>query len=70
MPLFNKKYADYVAHDERGVERMKITSDDKFLITAGKDGCVMVFEIKDKDARDGKFKDGYSSHSNEILVTR
>jgi cilia- and flagella-associated protein 57 len=49
---------------------MRITNDDKFLITAGRDGCVLVYEIKDKDARDGKYKEGYSKASDEILVTR
>lgn len=37
---------------------MRITQDDKYIITAGKDGCVMIFEIKDKDAKI-KYKEGY-----------
>ncbi len=70
LPLFHKKFQDYIGHDERGVEKMRITNDDKYLITAGRDGCVLVYEIKDKDARDGKYKEGYSKPSDEILVTR
>lgn len=31
---------------------------------------VIVFEIKDKDARGMKLKEGYSKSSDEILVTR
>lgn len=49
---------------------MRITYDDKYLISAGKDGCVMIFEIKDNDARGGKYKEGYPRPSDEILVTR
>jgi len=30
----------------------------------------MIFEIKDKDARGIKFKEGYPKASEEILVTR
>lgn len=25
---------------------MRITNDDRYIITAGRDGCVMLFEIK------------------------
>lgn len=58
LPLTHGKHADYQAHDERGIEKMRITQDDKFIITAGRDGCVMIFEIKDKDAKI-KYKEGY-----------
>jgi len=47
---------------------MMITHDDKFLITAGKDGTIMIFEIKDRDAK--RTIDGYSKFSEEILVTK
>ncbi|EWS71110.1 WD40 domain protein (macronuclear) [Tetrahymena thermophila SB210] len=69
-PLTHGKFTDYQAHDERGVEKMKITNDDRYIITAGKDGCIMVFEIKDKDARGMKLKDGYAKYSEEELITR
>lgn len=49
---------------------MRITSDDQFLITAGRDGVIIVYEIKDKDARGMKLKDGYSKAAEEIIVTR
>ena len=54
VPL-NAKPTDYPAHDNKGIEKMRITSDDKYIITAGRDGCVQLFEIKDKDARGMKF---------------
>ena len=46
---FSKK-----AHDERGIEKMRVTNDDHYIITAGKDGCVMLFEIKDKEGKKNK----------------
>jgi len=42
----NTKFYDYPAHDDQGIEKLRITYDDKYLITAGKDGCVLLFEIK------------------------
>jgi hypothetical protein len=60
----------YEAHDERGIEKLRVTPDDQYLITAGKDGCIMVFEIKDKEARGVKLEKGYSKFSEEILMTR
>ena len=50
-PLEHGKFNDYVAHDERGVEKLRVTNDDHYLISAGRDGSLMVFEVKDKDAR-------------------
>jgi len=61
---------EYIAHDERGVEKMRISSDDHYVITAGRDGCILVFEIKDKDARGIRLKEGYTKESEEILVTK
>lgn len=46
-----------------------MTSDDKFLVTAGKDGMVMVFEIRDKEARSDKLREVLPI-SNEILITK
>lgn len=47
-----------------------MTADDQYLISAGRDGTVIVFEIKDKDARGLKLKEGFSKAADEILVTR
>lgn len=47
---------EFQAHDYNGVEKLSVTSDDKFLVTAGKDGAVMVFEIRDKEARSDKLR--------------
>ena len=47
---------EFQAHDFNGVEKIAVTSDDKYLISAGRDGCLMVFEIRDKEARSDKIK--------------
>lgn len=62
--------SEYQAHDDRGIEKMRVTYDDQYLITAGRDGCLMIFEIKDKEARGMKIKEGFSKPSDEILITR
>ena len=49
---------------------MRATFDDKYLVTAGKDGCIMVFEIKDKEAKGLKLRDGFIGVPDEILITR
>ncbi len=49
---------------------MRVTSDDQYLITAGRDGTIIIYEIKDKDARGLKLKEGFSRPADEILVTR
>lgn len=69
-PFVNGKCTDYQGHDERGVEKIRVTHNDKWLISAGKDGCILIYEIKDKDARGHKIASGYSKPSQEILVTR
>ncbi len=42
---------------------MKVTYDDNYLVTAGGDGCLMIFSIKDKEAKGSKFKDGFTKPS-------
>jgi len=51
---------------------MRVTDDDLHLITAGNDGCIIIYEIKDKEARGRKFSrtEGYPNFSDEVLVTR
>jgi len=50
---------------------MEVTNDDLHLITAGKDGCIIIYEIKDKEARGGlRRNEGYPAFSDEVLVTK
>jgi hypothetical protein len=60
---------EFQAHDFNGVEKLSVTSDDKYLITAGKDGALMVFEIRDREARSDKLREVLPI-SNEILITK
>jgi WD40 repeat protein len=48
---------EFQAHDSQGVEKLCITPDDRYLISAGRDGCLMVFEIRDKEARSDKIRE-------------
>lgn len=49
---------------------MRTTYDDQYLITAGRDGCIMFFEIKDKEARGAKLREGFTGEPDEILITK
>ncbi len=60
---------EFQAHDCSGVEKLCVTGDDRYLISAGKDGAVMIFEIRDKEARSDKLKEVLPV-SNEILITK
>jgi len=49
MPVLSAPAGEYQAHDTQGVEVMKVTHDDQYLVTSGKDGILCLFEIKDKE---------------------
>ena len=49
---------------------MRTTPDDTHLVTAGRDGCIMFFEIKDKEARGVKLREGFIGDADEILITK
>ena len=68
-PLTSKETSTKFAHTLQGVARMLLTPKDRFLISGGYDGTIVVFEIDDKDARAGaglvtEFKD----YDTNILV--
>lgn len=48
---------------------MRVTSDDKYVVSAGKDGCLMIFEVRDKEAKGDKIKENYV-FSNDVLVVK
>jgi hypothetical protein len=49
-----------------------VTYDDQNLITAGVDGTIIIYEIKDKEARGLKLsmREGFPKFSDEVLVTK
>lgn len=64
-------FADYFyAHDHRGVENILITPEDKFLLSTGADGTIMMFNITDKEGRGGTLGEGFKQPCNNIMVTR
>ena len=65
------KFFEYQGHDKRGIVQMEVTNDDLHLITAGRDGCIIIYEIKDKEARGGlRRNEGFPDFSDEVLVTK
>lgn len=49
---------------------MRVTHDDHYLVTVGKDGVILVYEIRDKEIRGIKLRDGISKYADEILITK
>lgn len=51
---------------------MRLSFDNKFLFTAGKDGCIMILEIRDRDPRGGLIKADQKllNFSDEILTEK
>ena len=55
------------AHDARGVSKLQITPNQKFLVSAGNDGTICLLEIKDSESRSSN---DIFIYSGEILATR
>merc|ERR1719265_3040944 len=69
-PITPGEMKDFVGHEGR-VTRLRITHDDFYLFTTGEDGCVIIFEIKEKEGRiDNKRRIGGVVYSSETLVTK
>jgi len=67
-----EKINEVQAH-AKGVERMRISYDNNFLFTAGRDGTLVIHEIKDRDPRGGVIKrdfGGVLNFSEEILTEK
>ena len=69
LPL--EKVQSVAAHG-KAIERMRISQDNNFLFTCGKDGTLMIHEIKDRDPRGmgGARKFDVSNFSEEILTEK
>ena len=58
-----------------GIERMRLSYDNNQLFTAGKDGCLYIYEVKDRDPRGGLVKrerteGAIMQFSDEILTEK
>lgn len=64
-------YVEFQAHSS-AIARMRISYDDNYLFTVGLDGCICVFEIRDKEARSIKRdKEGAGiSYGDEIIIKK
>jgi chromosome segregation ATPase len=60
---------DYQCHSKR-VLRMRVSHDDRYLFSAGEDGCLAIFKIKEKEDFMRQNKEHEVPYSEEILVTK
>ena len=51
---------------------MRVTHNDHYLITAGYDGTIIIYQIKDKEALGQKMstKEPFDTFADEVLVTK
>ncbi|TSL47697.1 Cilia- and flagella-associated protein 57 [Bagarius yarrelli] len=63
-----KDWNEYQAHSGP-INKMVITFDDRFLISASEDSCLFVWKITEQEGRGAK-KDRELSYAEEILITR
>lgn len=68
---FTGEYEEIQAHS-LPIVRIRITFDDSYIFSAGQDGALIIYEIKDKDNRSlKKEKEGYGlPFAEEILITK
>ena len=64
-------YSEYQAHS-LPIERMRVSADDCYLFSVGEDGCVVIYEIKDKEIRSMKREREITTlqYAEEILITK
>eukprot|EP00002_Diphylleia_rotans_P000166 TRINITY_DN1008_c0_g1_i4.p1 TRINITY_DN1008_c0_g1~~TRINITY_DN1008_c0_g1_i4.p1 ORF type:complete len:1179 (-),score=303.89 TRINITY_DN1008_c0_g1_i4:414-3950(-) len=62
------EFQEHQCHSE-SVSRMRISFDDSFLFTVGEDGCLFIFDIRDKEGRQQK-REKDAPFAEEILVTK
>jgi len=68
FPLTGDQH-DYVVHDSK-ITRLRITFDDSYIFSAGEDGTITVFEIREKEGRLAKrAKPDQVNWGEETLVT-
>lgn len=49
-PFGDDEIVDLQTHC-KGIKRMKVAFDDSHIFTAGEDGMLMIFEIRDKEGK-------------------
>ena len=55
----------------KGIKKIKITFDDQYIFTAGEDGMLIIYEIRDKEGKIKRDKEGSGIHfSEEFLISK
>ncbi len=55
----------------KGIKKIRITFDDSYIFTAGEDGLLIIYEIRDKEGKMKREKDGSGIHfSEEFLISK
>ena len=66
------KINEVQAHS-KPIERMRLSYDNNFLFTAGQDGCLIIYDVKDRDPKGGlkREREGLAlNFSDEILTEK
>ena len=67
-PLNMGECTDIQAHS-KSIKKMKVSYNDKYLFTAGEDGCIIIYSINEREkAQDGR--DTVLAYSDEILTDK
>ena len=66
---FTEDYTEYQAHSNQ-VERLRVSYDDSHLFSVGQDGCVCIFEVKDRELKRRERELVGITLSEELIITR
>jgi hypothetical protein len=66
---FTGEYIEYQAHSAP-LERLRVSYDDTHIFTVGQDGCICIFEVKDRDLRRRERELIGITLSEEVIVTK
>ncbi len=55
----------------KGIRKLKVSFDDNYIFSAGDDGAIIIYEVKEKDAKIKLDKDGSGMQfADEFLMSR
>ncbi|XP_063431022.1 cilia- and flagella-associated protein 57-like [Mytilus galloprovincialis] len=70
MPVDGKPTWEEKPGHGMAITKMKITYDDQFLVTVSEDACVMLWKLRDQEARGVSKRDKDIGWTEEILITK